>query len=129
MKSKSFITLILVFFVSILCPAQDNSYDRVAHAHFTLEDSIPSMNFDEFLSRNVEWIDNGADAQTICTIEFDVVGNGEIENISVTSLGHVDFVEKAVLKAVLKGAQYWVLDPSALGNRERMQFKYKWVIQ
>ena len=125
---KSIILSLLILGANSIC-AQDNSYDRIAHAHFSLEDSIPSMNFDEFLSQNVEWIDNGADAQTVCTIEFDVVGNGEIDNISVTSLGNVDFVEAAVKKAVLKGAPYWVLKPPALGNKERVRFKYKWKIQ
>lgn len=118
----------LLTIVSFHCLAQDESYVKGCRAHFTLEDSIPSMNFDEFLANNIVFIDNGADAVTLCTIEFDVVGTGIIDNIHVSSLGNVDFVEIAVKEAVKKSEPYWILDSSALGNKVRVQFKYKWML-
>lgn len=111
------------------CLAQDESYKNECRAHFSLEDSIPSMNFDEFLARNIVYVDNGADATTLCIIEFDVTGNGRIDNVNVTTNGNVEFVENAVREAVNKSEQYWMLDSSVQGNRVKMQFKYKWIIK
>lgn len=119
----------LLTIVSFHCLAQDESYVKGCRAHFTLEDSIPSTNFDEFLLQNVEWIDNGDNVQTLLIIEFDVVGNGVIDNVQIhDKCKCCDFCVAAVEKAVLKSAPYWVLEPSALGNKERVQFKYRWAL-
>ena len=116
--------------IFVPCLAQNEPFKVGCHAHFTLEDSIPSMNFDEFLLLNVEWIDNEVDIVTSLIIEFDIVGNGVIDNVQIhDKCKCCDFCVAAVEKAVLKSAPYWVLEPSALGNRERMQFKFKWALR
>ena len=69
--------------------------------------------------------DNGADAQALCFIEFDVLHDGEIENIKVTS--NCDYCNAAVAKAVELSAQYWKLMPltNKKGIKVRYEYKYK----
>ena len=130
MKRRILIIITLLTVIFVPCFAQDESYKVECHAHFTFEDSIPSMNFDEFLLQNVVWIDNEVDIQTSLIIEFDVVGNGEIDNIQINDKCKCcDFCVAAVEKAVWKSAPYWVLKSSALGNKERMRFKFKWALR
>ena len=112
------------------CLAQEGSYKKECQAHFRLEDSIPSMNFDEFLLLNVEWIDNEVDIVTSLIIEFDIVGNGVIDNVQIhDKCKCCDFCVAAVKKAVEKSEQYWMIDSSVPCNRVKMQFKYKWIIR
>ena len=69
--------------------------------------------------------DNGVDAQALCLIEFEVINDGEIENIKVTS--NCDYCNEAVAKAVELSAQYWKLMPltNKKGIKVRYEYKYK----
>ena len=130
MKRRLLILTTLLTIIYIPGLAQDVFYKRDLKAHFSLEDSIPSMTFDEFLGQNVEWFDDGVDIQTLLIIEFDVIGTGEIDNIQIIDKCKCcDFCVEAVKNAVLKSAQYWVLDSSNLGKKVSMQFKFKWMLQ
>ena len=94
-------------------------------AYFCFNDSTEYINFGEFISRNIIMPDNGADAQALCFIEFDVIHDGEIENIKVTS--NCDYCNAAVKKAVELSAQYWKLMPltNKKGIKVRYEYKYK----
>ena len=69
--------------------------------------------------------DNGVDAQALCLIEFEVINDGEIENIKVTS--NCDFCNTALEKVVEASAQYWKLMPltNKKGIKVRYEYKYK----
>lgn len=71
--------------------------------------------------------DNGVDAQALCLIEFEVINDGEIENIKVTS--NCDYCNAAVAKAVELSAQYWKLMPLAHQKRIKVRYEYKYKIR
>ena len=103
----------------------ENDTSRNEQAYFCFNDSTGPINFGEFISRNIIMPDNGADAQALCFIEFDVINDGKIENIKVTS--NCNYCNAAVKKAVELSAQYWKLMPltNKKGIKVRYEYKYK----
>lgn len=71
--------------------------------------------------------DNGINAQTLCIIEFDVIRNGIIENIKVTS--NCDFCNTAVEEAVKLSSRYWKLKPLCWQKRVKVRYNYKYQIR
>ena len=96
-------------------------------AYFCFNDSTEYINFGEFLNRNIIMPDNGADAQALCFIEFDVIHDGEIENIKVMS--NCEFCNAAVEKAVKMSAQYWKIKLLKHQKRIKVHYEYKFMIR
>lgn len=126
MKTK---VLLAILFLSLsltscVVPHKSHSIDN-SLAYFCFIDSTGYINFEEFISRNMIMPDNGVDAQALCLIEFEVINDGEIENIKVTS--NCDYCNAAVAKAVELSAQYWKLMPltNKKGIKVRYEYKYK----
>lgn len=126
MKTK---VLLAILFLSLsltscVVPHKSHSLDN-SLAYFCFIDSTGYINFEEFISRNMIMPDNGVDAQALCLIEFEVINDGEIENIKVTS--NCDFCNTALEKVVEASAQYWKLMPltNKKGIKVRYEYKYK----
>lgn len=126
MKTKVLLAILLwsLSLESCTVSRKPNSNDH-NQAYFCFNDSTGHINFDEFISRNIIMPDNGVDAQALCFIEFDVIHDGEIENIKVMS--NCEFCNAAVAKAVELSAQYWKLKPltNKKGIKVRYEYKYK----
>ena len=105
----------------------ENDTSRNEQAYFCFNDSTEYINFGEFLNRNIIMPDNGADAQALCFIEFDVINDGEIENIKVTS--NCNYCNAAVKKAVELSAQYWKLMPLTHKKGVKVRYEYKYKIR
>ncbi len=71
--------------------------------------------------------DNGINAQALCIIEFDVIRNGIIENIKVTS--NCDFCNTAVEEAVKLSSRYWILKPICRHKRVKVSYRYKYLVR
>lgn len=70
---------------------------------------------------------NGVDAQVLCLIEFEVINDGKIGDIKVTS--NCDFCNIAVKNAIELSAQYWKLKPLTNPKRIKVRFEYKYMIK
>ena len=128
MKTKVLLAILLwsLSLESCTVSRKPNSNDH-NQAYFCFNDSTEYINFGEFISRNIIMPDNGVDAQALCFIEFDVINDGEIENIKVTS--NCEFCNAAVEKAVKMSAQYWKIKLLTHQKRIKVHYEYKFMIR
>ena len=126
MKTKTLFT-ILFFLTLASCHAPHKSCYIDGHqAYFCFADSSGYVNFNEFISKNIVMPNNGVDAQVLCLIEFEVINDGKIGDIKVTS--NCDFCNIAVKNVIELSAPYWKLKPLTNPKRIKVRFEYKYMI-
>ena len=128
MKKKAlFAILIFLSLVAESCHAPYKYYHSNGQAYFCFADSTGYVNFNDFITKNIIMSDNGVDANVLCLIEFEIISNGKIEDIQVTS--DCNFCNAAVTKAVEMSGQYWKLKPLTHRHRINVHYEYKYMIR
>ena len=128
MKKKAlFAILVILPLLLESCQAPYKYCYSDGHAYFCFVDSTGYVNFNDFITKNIIMPDNGVDANISCLIEFEIINDGKIEDIKVTST--CDFCNTAVKEVVESSAQYWKRKPLNHQKRIIVRFKYKYMIR
>ena len=112
MKIKLSFVLLITLLLNNYSIKKNVSYDCV-QAYFLLEQDSLMINFNDFIIRNLK-IPPEMDVMALCIIDFDVIEDGKIDNIVITS--NCDICNQRLYEVVKSSSPYWKLKPCNCKN-------------
>ncbi|MBR3566354.1 MAG: hypothetical protein IKN91_08540 [Paludibacteraceae bacterium] len=119
----SFILLITLLLSN--CSIKKNISHDCAQANFLMEQDTLMISFNDFIMQNLK-LPPEIDIMALFIIKFDVIENGKIDNILITS--NCDICNQRLYEVVKLSSPYWKLEPCNCKKGKSVHYEYKYIV-